>query len=306
MKPKKNLVVVLGPTACGKTRLGVTLARKLAGEIISADSRQVYRGLDIGTGKDLEEYGTDEERVGSHLIDIVEPHQEYNLFRFQQDFYAVFKKLQQQSILPLLVGGTGLYLEAVIQGYQLIAAPENEGLRSELAGLSSEELKERLGQIKNLHNTSDFGSRERLIRAIEIASIQASENKSPSICPLILGTRFARSDLYQRIDTRLAQRIEGGLIAEVEGLLARGVGWERLDQLGLEYRFVADYLKGEIPDLLLLQEKLRFAIHHFARRQLSWYRRMERRGTVIHWVDEAEPQTALNIIQEHGIDTGGS
>lgn len=298
-----NLLVVLGPTATGKTRLGVGLARALSGEIISADSRQVYRRLDIGTGKDLAEYGQGAERVPVHLIDIVEPEDEYSVYQFQQDCHRVIGQLWDRECLPVLVGGTGLYLSAVLEGYEMVQAPPDPELRAELAGLSDEQLEARLRSVKpDLHNVTDLSSRERTIRAIEIAlrAEAAPPPPAPELRPLILGTRFDRAVLDERIDTRLRVRLEQeGLIEEVEGLLAEGLSYERLDALGLEYRHVADYLRGRLESLYALHASLSKAIRKFARRQLSWYRRMERHGVKIHWLDGADTRQALSAVASH-------
>ena len=294
---RHNLLVVLGPTATGKTRLGVGLARALGGEIISADSRQVYRRLDIGTGKDLAEYGQGDQRVPVHLIDIVEPADEYSVFEFQQDCHRVFEDLWARGRLPVMVGGTGMYLSAVLEGYAMVAAPEDPALRAELADLSDEELADHLRTLKpDLHNTTDLSSRERILRAIEIAVRTAEDPppKRPYLEPLILGTRFDRSVLDERIGARLRVRLEEeGLIEEVEGLLAEGLSYDRLDALGLEYRFIADYLRGRLADIDALHAALSKAIRKFARRQLSWFRRMERHGVKIHWLDGAYLDQAL-------------
>ncbi len=295
-----NLLVVLGPTASRKTRIGVALAREFGGEIVSADSRQVYRGLDIGTGKDLGEYGSGADRVAYHLIDVVDPHEEYNVFRFQRDFFSVFVKLHQRDVLPVLVGGTGLYLEAVLKGYEMVEAPENPELRAELLELDFDQLVARLESLRSrLHNTTNTRSRERLVRAIEIAVCERDHppRPLPELRPLVLGTRFEREDLYRRINRRLAERLDSGLIEEVESLAAESMSRERLFELGLEYRFVADFLHGRIGTKEELEEKLSQAIRRFASRQLSWYRRMERRGTRIHWIDNADPDEAVALVR---------
>ena len=280
-----DLLVILGPTASGKTRLGVQLARFLSGEIISADSRQVYRGMDIGTGKDLEEYG----EVPSHLIDVVEPGSEFNVFEFQRRFLEVFADIGGRGRLPILVGGTGMYLEAVLKGYRLVAVPENPSLRTELASLPLAMLAERLQQATTrLHNTTDLLHRDRLVRAIEIAEYEESRAPEPlpEIRSLIFGVRWERETLRRRITARLKERLAGGLIEEVARLHASGISWETLEFYGLEYRFVAQYLKGELNKNDMFQ-KLNSAIHDFAKRQDTWFRRMERGGTLIHWLDGA-------------------
>jgi len=298
----RNLLAVLGPNASGKTRLGVKLAHALSGEIVSADSRQVYRGLDIGAGKDLEEYTCEGQRIPHHLIDIVGLEEEFNVYEYQQRFYEVFKILRARNVLPVMVGGTGLYLESVLKAYKMVQVPEDSRLRYELDRLSAEELKEKLVEVKErLHNVSDFGSRERMIRAIEIAvhTQTGKPPEAPEIRPLVLGTKWERRELRERIAVRLRERIQAGLIEEVEGLRASGVTWERLDALGLEYRYVADFLRGKIGTTDDLLAELSIAIGRFAKRQESWFRRMERGGIEIQWVDRADFDTALAIVKRY-------
>jgi tRNA dimethylallyltransferase len=282
-----NLLVILGPTASGKTRLGVQAARTLDGEIISADSRQVYRGMDLGTGKDLGEYG----EVPYHLIDIVEPGEQFSVFEFQRRFFDSFTDIRSRSRLPVLVGGTGLYLDAVLRGYRLVEVPENPTLRKELAKLSLEELGERLrGARPELHNTTDLRERGRLVRAIEIT--EGEEAAAPTLSPLpplspvVFGVRWEREALRRRITARLKERLQQGLIEEVARLHASGIPYETLEFYGLEYRFVALHLKGELNRNDMFQ-KLNSAIHQFAKRQETWFRRMERQGTEIHWLEGA-------------------
>jgi tRNA dimethylallyltransferase len=292
LEPAFNLLVILGPTASGKTHLGVEAARALGGEIISADSRQVYRGMDIGTGKDLAEYGD----VPYHLIDIVDPGYEFNVFEFQRRFFDAFSDIRRRDRLPLLVGGTGLYLDAVLKGYRLVEVPENPALRSELAKLGLEDLAERLKAIRpDLHNTTDLLDRGRLVRAIEIAEGEAAAAADlpplPELTPLVLGIRWERSELRRRITSRLRERLQNGMIEEVARLHEEGVPWETLDFYGLEYRFVARHLRGELNRNDMLQ-KLNSAIHQFAKRQETWFRRMERQGTEIIWLEGAEKPLA--------------
>ncbi len=282
-----NLLVLLGPTASGKTRLGVELAQYIGGEILSADSRQVYQGLDIGSGKDLQEYG----ETPYHLIDIVRPGYEFNLFDYQQHFFAAFSLVQSRGKLPVLVGGTGLYIDAVINDYDLVAVPENTELREELASLNLEQLTDRLQSYGlPLHNTTDLKHRPRLIRAIEIAasrdagSSAVAEHVKPQIKPLVFGIRFPREELRKRITNRLRSRLEEGLIEEVEKLYEQGLSMETLDFYGLEYRYVARFIAGKLNRNDMFQ-KLNSAIHQLAKRQETWFRRMERRGTIIHWLD---------------------
>jgi len=283
-----NLLVVLGPTASGKTRLAVQLAKHFHGEIISADSRQVYRGLDIGSGKDLEEYGD----VPYHLIDIVDPGYEFSVYDFQQRFLEVFCRLSTKpDTLPILAGGTGLYLNAALKGYRLIPVPENPELRQQLAKNSDTELVQHLKQLKpNTHNSTDLLDRNRTLRAIEIAegeqSAQASMTPLPAITPFIFGIHWDRTALRQRITTRLKERLSNGLIEEVESLHSSGVSWATFNFYGLEYRFVSQYLQGQLNRNDLFQ-KLNSAIHQFAKKQDTWFRRMERDGLKIHWLEGA-------------------
>jgi len=296
-----DLLVILGPTASGKTRLGVDLARRLSGEIVSADSRQVYRGMDIGTGKDLAEYG----EVPHHLIDIAEPGDEFNVFQFQRRFFEAFAAIRERGRLPILVGGTGMYLEAVLKGYRLVEVPDNPALRAELAPLPMEELTDRLKRTApRLHNTTDLLDRERMVRAIEIAAYEQRHEPKPlpEVEPLVLGVRWERGVLRERITARLKERLGQGLVEEVAGLHAAGIPWEAFEFYGLEYRYVARFLKGELTRNDMVQ-KLNSAIHDFAKRQETWFRRMERSGTTIHWLDGAgEPLAeALEIVSGRGL-----
>ena len=297
-----NLVVVLGPTASGKTRLGVQLARLLRGEIISADSRQVYRGLDLGAGKDLSEY----EEIPYHLINIVDPGHEFNVFEFQHRFFEAFEKISMRGGLPILVGGTGMYLDAVLRGYRLVPVPENPQLRSELATLTMDELAARLAAMARPHNTTDTLDRNRLVRAIEIAMLERSHEPEPlpSVKPVIFGIRWERSVLRQRITERLRERIAAGLIEEVQGLLDDGVSHENLEFYGLEYRFVSLHLRDELTFNDMFQ-KLNSAIHDFAKRQETWFRRMERNGTVINWLAGGNDlsEQALRVLRLSGMET---
>lgn len=292
-----DTIVILGPTASGKTGLAVKLARALGGEIISADSRQVYRGMDIGTGKDLEEYG----EVPYHLIDILDPGDEFNVFLFQRLCFEAMDRIRRRGRLPIIVGGTGLYLDAVLRGYRMVEVPLNAELRSKLAPLSSEQLAARLSGIRpRLHNTTDSLERDRLVRAIEIAEYDQTHEPLPlpPFHPLVLGIRRERSVLRQMITRRLKGRLEAGLIEEVERLRLEGVSYETLEHYGLEYRFVSRFLKGELNRNDLFQ-KLNSAIHDFAKRQDTWFRRMERQGTSIRWLDGAGDglEEALDIFR---------
>ena len=291
-----DIIVVLGPTASGKTALGVGLARALRGEIISADSRQVYRGMDIGTGKDLAEYGD----IPRHLIDIVNPGYEFTLFDFQRSFLHAYKSIQEHGRLPLLVGGTGLYLQAVLQGYTLVETPLNPPLREELAHLPLPALVERLKRsTTRLHNTTDLMERDRLVRAIEIAEYERLQEPEPfpELKPLTFGIGWDRDILRRRITARLKERLARGMIEEVERLHREGLPWETIEFYGLEYRFIARHLKGELSRNDMFQ-KLNSAIHAFAKRQETWFRRMERNGIAINWLDGTEDplKEALKIL----------
>jgi tRNA dimethylallyltransferase len=297
-----NLLVVLGPTASGKTRLGVALARAFGGEVVSADSRQVYRGLNLTAGKDLEEYRTEGKPVAYHLIDIVDLDHEFSVFEYQRRFFDVHGDLTARGVLPVLVGGTGLYLEAVLKGYGMVEVPRDDALRRDLAGLPHDALIDRLRTLKPvLHNTTDLVDRERLVRAIEIATFSQDHDAEPTpeIRPVILGTRWQRAVLRDRIRERLVQRIGAGMIEEVEGLVEAGISWEKLHSLGLEFRYIARFLQGDLETQDELVDKLGGAIYQFARRQESWFRRMERHGTTIHWIDNAGDQAALRTVREH-------
>ncbi len=298
--PATRLLVVAGPTASGKTTLGVKLAEYLGGEIISADSRQVYRGMDIGSGKDLDEYGD----IPYHLIDILDPGDEFNVYEFQRRFCDAFALISSNAKLPLLVGGTGLYLASVLDAYDLVEAPVDHVLRESLETMTLNALTERLKELDPaLHNTTDLLDPQRTIRAIEIVESKNQVNRFsvtlPEFEPVIFAIDWERSALRKRITKRLKDRLENGLIEEVEQLHIQGVSWETLHNYGLEYRFVASYLNKELNKNDMYQ-KLNSAIHAFAKRQQKWFRRMERNGTVIHWLDgemDTFPQ-ALEIIQE--------
>jgi len=295
-----NMLVVLGPTASGKTALGVRLADAVGGEIISADSRQVYRGLNLGAGKDLGEYVLEGRAIPYHLIDVVDLSHEFSVFEYQQRCFEAFEAIARRGALPVMAGGTGLYIEAVLKGYRMVEAPENAALRGELGRLPDEALAARLASLKpDLHNTTDLTDRGRLVRAIEIAEYAKCHPPAPAprIQPFILGTRWERRVLRRRIGERLRQRFGAGMLEEVEGLRAQGVSWEKLHFLGLEYRYIAEYLQGRIASREELFEGLWTAICQFAKRQETWFRRMERNGAVIHWIDDAAPEPALNLVR---------
>lgn len=279
-----NLLVILGATASGKTRLGVQLAGRLNGEIISADSRQVYCGMDIGTGKDLHEY----QGIPYHLIDVAPAGHEFNLFQFQRLFLAAFTDICGRGGLPVLVGGSGMYLDCVLRGYRLTEVPQDPALREELAPLSMDELAFRLVRSNpRLHNSTDLTERARLIRALEIAEYRGGAGEDwPELAPLTIGIRWERAQLRERITKRLKERMEQGMIEEVERLHAMGTSWEQLEFYGLEYRYLARYLKGELSRNDMFQ-KLNSAIHDFAKKQENWFKKMQNNGTVIQWVEGA-------------------
>jgi len=294
---KHNLIVILGPTASGKTRLAARLAARIGAELISADSRQVYRGMDIGTGKDLSEYIVDGVPVPYHLIDVAEPGHLFSVFEFQQRFYECFREIRARGRMPIAVGGTGLYIESVLREYRMLPVPENAALREAMEALSMKELAARLLHLNPaLHNTTDLTGRERLVRAIEIAEHTSTHGsrdaiERPDIVPLVIGVRWDRSVLRERITKRLKERLDQGMIEEVRRLRDAGVSWERLDEMGLEYRYVSRYLRGEMTRDEMFKT-LNIRIHQFAKRQDTWFRGMERRGITIHWIEGAD-ETAL-------------
>lgn len=285
---KYNLVTILGPTATGKTQLATALAARIDGEIISADSRQIYRGMDIGTGKDLGEYVVDGKPIPYHLIDIVDAGYKYNVFEYQRDFLKAFESVNQRGHLPILCGGTGLYIEAVLNGYKLLAVPDNQLLREQLATKTLDELTSILSGYKTLHNQTDVDTVKRAIRAIEIeAYYQTHEEEAveyPELKSLIIGVGIDREVRREKITKRLKARLNEGMIDEVKMLLDSGVQPDDLIYYGLEYKFVTNYLLGKLTfDELFTQ--LEIAIHQFAKRQMTWFRGMERRGFTIYWLD---------------------
>ena len=302
-----RLLTVLGPTASGKTRLAVALAERFSGEIISADSRQVFRGMDIGSGKDLHEYGP----IPHHLIDILEAGEEFSVFAFQRLFREAYDDIRSRGRLPILCGGSGMYLDAALRGYCLKEVPPDQQLRAELALKSDRELCGILAALRpELHNKTDLLERQRTIRAIEIARYDAvgqiAEQRFPDLHPLVIGIRLERDEMRRRITERLRTRLESGLIEEVQKLHGCGISWERLDYYGLEYRYVGAFLRGDLNRNDMFQ-KLNSAIHDFAKRQGNWFRKMERHGVCIHWVDgNADPLAdALAIIASGGVDESG-
>ncbi|MCX5820829.1 MAG: tRNA (adenosine(37)-N6)-dimethylallyltransferase MiaA [Deltaproteobacteria bacterium] len=296
----RNLLVVLGPTASGKTGLAVWLARRIGGEILSADSRQVYRGMDLGTGKDLTEYGRSGDLVPFHLIDICDPEEEFSVFAFQELFYPCFREILRRGRIPVLAGGTGLYLDAILRGYRMIAVPENPELRERLAEEQMESLRRRfLSLFPDAHNTTDLLESKRLIRAIEIAEFSQAHPRDTEtpimVSPLVIGIRCERNDLRRKITLRLQVRLEAGMIDEVLRLHDRGIAWKRLESFGLEYRYISLYLQEKITREEMFQT-LNTRIHQFAKRQETWFRRMERNGVRIHWIEGADEDAALGLI----------
>ncbi|MFO7569191.1 MAG: tRNA (adenosine(37)-N6)-dimethylallyltransferase MiaA [Smithellaceae bacterium] len=286
---KKNLIVLLGATASGKTGMAARLASETDGEIISADSRQVYRGMDLGTGKDLDQYVVNGRRIAFHLIDIIEPSSEFNVYDYKKKFHDVFKQIRTRGNLPILAGGTGLYLEAVLMDYQMPQAIFDSALREALSQKTMSELQEILNAYRpQLHNKTDLEDRERLIRRIEIEKVKHSRHvQEPVHMPVnaaVFGIRRERSVLRDRIALRLQERIDQGMIEEVASLHAGGLSWERLESFGLEYRFVARFLQNLITKDEM-SKRLTIAIGQFAKRQETWFRRMEKRGIEINWVD---------------------
>ena len=314
-----QMITILGPTASGKTPLAAALAYEIGGEIISADSRQVYRRMDIGTGKDLDDYtvqGAGFKVQGSHqlahepltmnsepltiryhLIDICEPGTKYNLFQYQQDFFDAYQDIRSRGVVPILCGGTGLYIEAVLKGYKLSPVPQNQELRQQLEGKTLAELTQMLSDLKsktgsNMHNTTDVDSCQRAIRAIEIESYNLEHpvprRELPPVDSLIIGVDIDREARREKITRRLKARLEEGMIDEVRGLLDEGIPAEDLIYYGLEYKFVTEYIVGKTTYDEMFT-RLEIAIHQFAKRQMTWFRGMERRGFTIHWIDALKP-----------------
>jgi len=294
------MITILGPTASGKTPLAAALAKRIDGEIISADSRQVYRRMDIGTGKDLDDYTTlvdgSPVNIPYHLIDICEPGTKYNLFQYQQDFFDAYNNIIGRGKTPILCGGTGLYIEAVLKGYQLSPVPQNPELRVRLEGKSLEELTEMLRKLKQqngsvMHNTTDVDTAQRAIRAIEIEMEQQNYPLTTHLSPLsslIIGVSIDRDLRREKITRRLKARLDEGMVDEVRGLLAEGISVEDLIYYGLEYKYLTEYIIGKLTYDEMYRQ-LEIAIHQFAKRQMTWFRGMERRGFTIHWIDATLP-----------------
>lgn len=298
----KKLYIILGPTASGKTELACSLASKINGEIISADSRQVYKGMDIGTGKDIHEYKIEDTLIPYHLIDIRSPKEDFNLFEFQQEFYKAASDIWSRGKNAILCGGSGLYLDSAISPFELLEVPINKALRSDLKDKSIKELANILEEEKQkLHNKTDTLDKERAIRAIEIAKYEKVNDKRKSMIDdfIVFGVKMDRGELRERIANRLDSRLENGMIEEVEALLVLGVSHSRLRYFGLEYSFISRYLQNELS-YNEMRDKLLRAIRRFAKKQMTWYRRMEKNGTKIHWVDahlskEEKMELIMNI-----------
>ena len=304
------MITILGPTASGKTSLAAALAAQIdtldasiwggstkGAEIISADSRQVYRGMDIGTGKDLEDYTVEGKLIPYHLINICDAGTKYNLFQYQQDFYDAYLDITHRGVLPILCGGTGLYIESVLKGYHLSPVPQNPALRSSLEGKTLEELTDMLVDLKakngsNMHNRTDVDTAQRAIRAIEIETYNLEhpmpERELPAVDSLVIGVSIDRDARRDKITRRLKQRLENGMVEEIKGLLDRGIPAENLLYYGLEYKFITEYVIGKTSYEEMLRG-LEIAIHQFAKRQMTWFRGMERRGFTIHWIDALQP-----------------
>jgi tRNA dimethylallyltransferase len=289
MKPasKHNLVTILGPTASGKTSFAAHLADRLNGEVISADSRQVYRHMNLGTGKDYEDYIVRGRTVPCHLIDIAEPGYRYNVFEYQRDFVNTFRDITARGHLPVLCGGSGLYINAAIRGYRLIPVPPNDKLREALSAKSLEELTALLTSMKKMHNLTDVDTKDRAIRAIEIEMFYHDQGLAaeeyPALHSLCLGIRFDRFAERRRINERLNARLTAGMVEEVKALLDGGLSAESLEYYGLEYKYITNYLQGKLGYENMV-EQLNISIRQFAKRQMTWFRKMEREGTLIHWI----------------------
>ena len=296
-----NLITILGPTAVGKTYLGAQLANRFNGEIISADSRQVYLGMDIGTGKDIDDYNVNGKIVPHYLIDVIEPKEEFNLFLFNKFFYESFSGIISRGKIPFLVGGTGLYLHSILSGYELNKVDFGAERYEELDEFGIKDLSEKLKKISSsLHNTTDLLVKERIIRAIMIAEKENNKEtlKKAGINSLTIGIRLEREEIKERITARLKRRLQSGMIEEVKRLIDGGISFERLNLFGLEYKFIGKYLSGELSYNDMYQ-KLNSAIHGFAKRQMTWFRKMEREGTVIHWLEGPDYEKACKIISQN-------
>ncbi len=296
---KYDIIVITGTTASGKTSFAALLASATGGEIISADSRQVYRGMNIGTGKDYDDYIVGDKKIPFHLVDIVDPGYKYNVYEYQRDFFRVYRELKERDVLPVVCGGSGMYLDSIVSGYKLIKVPVNKELRERLADKSLAELAQILSSYKILHNKTDIDTRKRAIRAIEIEEYYLhnddGKEEFPQISPLVLGIMFDRITRRRRISMRLESRLQSGMVEEVKRLLDSGVSADDLVYYGLEYKFITNYLQGQ-TSFNEMKQRLETAIHQFAKRQMTWFRGMERRGIKIHWLDgELSTQEKLKI-----------
>lgn len=289
---KYDILAILGPTAAGKTDVAAHLAYKLGTEVISADSRQVYRRMDLGTGKDLEDYVVEGQKVPYHLIDIAEPGYKYNVFEYQRDFLKVYSSLKQRELLPVVCGGSGLYIESVIRGYNMSEAPKNETLRAQLEKKSLSELVSILKTYGPLHNTTDVDNARRTIRAIEIEEYKRQHPDDgigfPQLNSLVVGVGIDRESRREKISKRLKQRLDNGMVEEIRSILDSGVSSDDLIYYGLEYKYVTQYVIGKLS-FDEMYSQLEIAIHQFAKRQMTWFRGMERRGVKIHWIDALKP-----------------
>jgi len=311
MNINPEMITILGPTASGKTTLAAAIADRIGAEIISADSRQVYKRMDIGTGKDLEDYDVEGRHISYHLIDIVEPGTKYNVFEYQRDFLTAYEDIISRNVIPILCGGTGLYIEAVLKGYRLIPVPDNATLRESLAGRSLDELTEMLAALKvknnsGMHNTTDVDTVKRAIRAIEIEEFYihtpVSARDFPKIDSVIIGLDIRRELRREKITHRLHERLNNGMIDEVKELIGEKISPDDLIYYGLEYKYITEYVIGKISYEEMF-EQLQIAIHQFAKRQMTWFRGMERRGFHINWIDvelplEQKTEQILRLIRQ--------
>jgi tRNA dimethylallyltransferase len=293
MTDKYDIIVITGPTATGKTRLAALIASAIGSEVISADSRQIYRGMDIGTGKDIDDYIVNGITVPCHLIDIVEAGYRYNVFEYQRDFLQIYDEMHSRALLPVVCGGSGMYVDSIVSGYRLIQVPVNDDLRGKLDGKNLEELTEMLSGYKNLHNTTDVDTVKRAVRAIEIEEYYLKEgvpdNSFPEIKPLIIGLFFDRDIRRERISMRLKERMNNGMIEEVKRLLDSGLHPDDLIYYGLEYKYITLHLLGSLS-YDEMYSRLETEIHRFAKRQMTWFRGMERKGIKINWIDGSLPE----------------
>lgn len=303
-----DMVVITGPTASGKTSLAAELACRIGGEIISADSRQVYRKMDLGTGKDYDDYIVNGHVVPYHLVDIVDAGYRYNVFEFQRDFTRVYTDMKKRNVFPVVCGGSGMYIDSIVSGYKLIEAPPDPELRAELEKKTMEELISMLASYKPLHNTTDIDTKKRVIRAIEIEQFTRKNltisTTMPTVKSLIVGVKFDREERRKRITERLKKRMASGMVAEVKNLLENGIDPETLISYGLEYKYITLYLTGQMNYDEMMRD-LETAIHQFAKRQMTWFRGMERKGVRIYWLDGKSPMNeklsaVIELLQSPG------